>query len=246
MSVRDPIVARGFRFAEGEQLAGKYEVRAFLGAGWEGEVYLLRERRTGIERAAKFFFPRRNPRGAALRRYARKLHRLRHCSILIRYHTQEVIDFMGTPISFLVSDFVEGDLLGQFLRAQPGRRLDAFQALHLLHALARGVEEIHEAREYHGDLHADNIIVSRRGLGFDLKLIDLFHRETSHRSNVEDDLIDMVHILYKVVGGRRHYASQPPEIKDICKGLRRDLILARWRSAEQLRRHLETLEWVSR
>jgi len=157
-----------------------------------------------------------------------------------------VIDFKGTPISFLVSDFVEGDLLSQFVRAQPGHRLDAFQALHLLHALVRGVEEIHEAREYHGDLHADNIIVTRRGLGFDLKLIDLFHRETSHRSNVEDDIIDLVHILYNVVGGRRHYAKQPQEIKDICKGLRRDLIVARWRSAEQLRRHLETLEWVSR
>ena len=102
------------------------------------------------------------------------------------------------------------------------------------------------AREYHGDLHADNIIVTRRGLGFDLKLIDLFHRETSHRSNVEDDIVDLAHILYHMVGGRRHYAGQPPEIKEICKGLRRDLIVARWRSAEQLRRHLETMEWVSR
>ena len=47
-----------------------------LGAGWEGEVYLVRERGTGIERTVKIFFPRRNPRDRTLRFYARKLHKL--------------------------------------------------------------------------------------------------------------------------------------------------------------------------
>ena len=34
----------------GDCLAGKYQVVTLLGAGWEGEVYLVRERGTGIER----------------------------------------------------------------------------------------------------------------------------------------------------------------------------------------------------
>ncbi|MFV2067521.1 MAG: hypothetical protein ACC645_11120, partial [Pirellulales bacterium] len=52
-----------FDFRPGRVLAGKYEVVSRLGAGWEGEVYMLREMPTGIERAAKFFFPHRNERG---------------------------------------------------------------------------------------------------------------------------------------------------------------------------------------
>ena len=45
-----------FKFPTGELLAGKYEVVARLGAGWEGEVYLVREKGTGIERTAKSSF----------------------------------------------------------------------------------------------------------------------------------------------------------------------------------------------
>ena len=46
-----------FDFKEGRVLARKYEVLSKLGGGWEAEVYLLRELSTGIERAAKFFYP---------------------------------------------------------------------------------------------------------------------------------------------------------------------------------------------
>lgn len=49
-----------FNLQPGRILAKKYEVIAKLGAGWEGEVYRIRELNTGIERAAKLFFPDRN------------------------------------------------------------------------------------------------------------------------------------------------------------------------------------------
>src|SRR5262245_25308594 len=100
-----------FAFAPGDQLAEKYEIVSLLGRGWEGEVYKLREARTGIEHAAKFFFPHRNPRDRAARFYAKKLHKLRHCPILIQYHTQERIPFDGQKITCLVSEYVEGELL---------------------------------------------------------------------------------------------------------------------------------------
>ena len=56
-----------FNLPCGYCLAGKYQVVTLLGAGWEGEVYLVRERGTGIERTVKIFFPRRNPRDRTLR-----------------------------------------------------------------------------------------------------------------------------------------------------------------------------------
>ena len=163
-----------FDLSPGSSLTRKYEVIGKLGSGWEGEVYKIRERNTGIERAAKLFFPHRNPRNKTSKFYAQKLHKLRHCSIIIQYHTEEQITYRKTPITILVSDYVEGELLSDFLKRQPGQRLSPFQAIHLLHALAVGIEEIHLLHEYHGDLHTDNIIVSRYGLGFDLKLLDMF------------------------------------------------------------------------
>ena len=44
-----------FQFHSGRILVGKYEVLDLLGAGWEGEVYRVREIHTDIIRTAKFF-----------------------------------------------------------------------------------------------------------------------------------------------------------------------------------------------
>lgn len=233
-----------FDFHAGRVLARKYEVVKRLGAGWEGEVFLVNETATGIERAAKFFYPDRNPKNRNLLFYAKKLHKLRQCNILIQYHTQETITYRNQSVSFLVSDFVEGELLDEFLKRQPGKRLDVFQALHLLHTLAKGMESIHHLGEYHGDLHSGNIIVQRRGIGFDCKLLDLYHLGAAKRSNIHDDVIDLIRVFYDSLGGQRFYAKLPQEIKDICCGLKRTLILKKFRSAGQLRDYLENFHWT--
>jgi len=235
-----------FDFEAGTVLAGKYEVVAALGTGWEGEVYLVEELSTGIERAAKFFYPERNLRNRTLVYYAKKLHKLRHCPILIQYHTQESITFAGVPVTFLVSEYVEGELLSEFLARQPGKRLDHFQGLHLLHALATGIESIHHLREYHGDLHTENIIVKRAGLGFDVKLVDVYRWGAPRWTNIHDDVCDLIRVFYDAIGGRKHYARQPPEVKAICCGLKRTLITRKFPTAGQLREHLEMMRWQSR
>ncbi len=234
---------KSFNLAPGRRLAGKYEVVSLLGTGWEGEVYKIRERSTGIERAAKVFFPQRNPRNRKLNWYARKLHKLRSCPIVIQYQTQETFRCRRTPVTFLVSEFVEGEILSAFLARQPGERLSVFQALHLLHTLAQGIECIHRMRDYHGDLHTDNIIVRRYGLSFQLKLLDMFRWEMPVQENIQDDVVDLVKIFHEAVGGARHYARLPREAKGICCGLKRTLILKKFRSAGGLRRYLETLPW---
>jgi serine/threonine protein kinase len=211
-----------FDFQPGRVLAKKYEVISKLGQGWEGEVYLVREQLTNIERAAKFFFPQRNPNNKAFKFYAQKLHKLRHCPILIQYFAQDTIMYRGVPITFLVSDYIEGELLSAFINRQPGKRLSAFQALHLLHALANGIESIHKMREYHGDLHTDNIIISRFGLNYDLRLIRVF---------------------YDALGGQKHYVKQPDEVKAIICGLKTSLILKKFKTAGQLREYIETMQW---
>lgn len=232
-----------FDFKPGHAITRKFEVIEKLGAGWEGEVYHIRERSTGIERAAKLFYPQRNLKNKTALIYARKLHRLRHCPIVIQYHTEEVIRYRTMPITVLVSEFVEGELLSIFLKKQRGGRLSPFQAVHLLHALAVGMEAVHHAGEYHGDLHAENIIISRYGLGFDLKLLDMFHWAYPKRENIQDDICDMIRLFYDALGGQRHYAKQPDAVKSICCGLKRSLILKRFRSTSHLREYLENMVW---
>ena len=232
-----------FDLKPGRAITPKYEVVDKLGGGWEGEVYQIRERNTGIERAAKLFYPQRNPHNKTARTYACKLHRLRHCPIIIQYHTEEVIKYRNIPITVLVSEYVEGELLTNFLKKQPGGRLSPFQAIHLLHALAVGMEAIHHLNEYHGDLHSDNIIVSRYGLGFELKLLDMFHWSFPKRENIQGDVCDMIRLFYDALGGQKYYARQPDAVKRICRGLKRSLILKRFRSSSHLREHLETMSW---
>jgi RIO-like serine/threonine protein kinase len=232
-----------FNLARGRILARKYVVGDLLGRGWEGEVYHVTEASTGIERAAKIFFPKRNPRNQALKFYARKLNKLRDCSIVIKYHTQESFQHCGQEIPFLLSEYVEGELLTDFLTRQPGKRLHAFEALHLLRDITAGVEEIHNLGEYHGDLHSDNIIVNRFGLGFSVKLVDLYQWGRPTAAHFHDDVCFLVRLLYDAVGGPKRYAKQPPVIKAICCGLRRSLIISKFRTAGQLRQYLEQLDW---
>ncbi len=233
-----------FNLLPGRIIAGKYEVLASLGSGWEGEVYRVRERNTGVERAAKLFFPQRNRHDRATKFYARKLHRLRHCSILIQYHTQERINLYREPTTVMISDYVEGELLSDFVARQPGKRLTPFEGLHLLHALAAGVEQIHRAREYHGDLHDDNIIIKRQGLSFIVKLVDMYNWGSPDAENIRDDVCNLIRIFYDIVGGARHYRKLPQEVKGICCGLKRSLIIRKFRTAGHLRQYLENMSWL--
>lgn len=232
-----------FDFRPGQILSGKYKVVQKLGSGWEGEVYIVEELMTGIERAAKFFFPQRNRHNKSLVFYAKKLHKLRNCSILIQYITQETFVFQNQKVSFLISDYVDGWPLHEFLKRRPGKRLTPFQALHLLHALAKGLEDIHRMKEYHGDLHTENVIVQRYGLGFELKLIDMFQWGAARPINIHEDVIDVIRVFYDSLGGKKHYAKQPKVIKDICCGLKKTLILKKFKTAGQLRAYVENLSW---
>lgn len=234
---------KSFNLYPSRKIANKYEVVSKLGSGWEGEVYKIRELSSDIERAAKLFYPHRNPKNRVTKQYARKLHKLRNCSLIIQYHTEEKIVFKKTEITVLISEFIEGDLLSNFLYKFPEHRLQPFQAVHLIYALASGLEEVHEHNEYHGDLHLENVIVQRYGLGFDIRLVDMYHWGSNQREYQKEDIVDLIRIFYDVLGGKKHYLSQPKPIKEIICGLRKTSILKRFPTVAKLRMHLENMEW---
>ena len=234
---------RRFDFSPGRKVAGKYEIERLLGSGWEGEVYAIIERTTGIRRAAKFYYPHRDPTGKAAIAYARKLDALRHCPILMQYHHQEVAYVRKRKVTIVISELVEGQKLSEFLAAQRNSALSTFEALHVLYTLAKGIAPIHARGEYHGDIHDENIIIRRQGIGFELKLIDFFDLGRPGRSKIHKDVLNLVEVFHTVVGGRERYAKQPKVVKDIIRGLKDSLILRRFQSAGDIQRHLENLMW---
>jgi tRNA A-37 threonylcarbamoyl transferase component Bud32 len=232
-----------FDFAPGKSVAGKYVVERLLGTGWEGEVYAIAERNTGIRRAAKFYYPHRDPVGKAAITYARKLDALRHCPILMQYHHQEVTYVKRRKVVVVISELVEGQKLSEFLKTQPQGRLSTFEALHVLYTLARGIAPIHARGEYHGDIHDDNIMVRRQGIAFDVKLLDFFDLGKPTRAKIQKDVLNLIQVFHTIVGGRKYYKSQPKAVKEIIRGLKDTLILQRFQSAQDIQRHLESLEW---
>jgi RIO-like serine/threonine protein kinase len=238
-----PGKVKRFDFPPGRSVAGKYVIEKPLGSGWEGEVYVIVERNTGIRRAAKFYYPHRDPMGKAAITYARKLDALRHCPILMQYHHQEIAWVRQKKVVVVISELVEGQKLSEFLLAQPGGRLSTFEALHVLYTLVKGISPIHARGEYHGDIHDDNIMIRRQGIGFEVKLLDFFDLGKPTRSKVRKDVLNLVQVLEVLVGGRKHYSKQPKVIKDIIRGQKDSLILARFQSANDIQRHLENLTW---
>lgn len=238
-----PSKVRRFDFPPGRIVGGKYQILRQLGSGYEGEVYAIVERATGIRRAAKFYYPHRDPSGKAAIVYARKLDALRHCPILMQYHHQEIAYFKRKKVMVVISELVEGQKLSEFMAQQPGHRLSTFEALHVLYVLAKGIAPIHERGEYHGDIHDDNIMVRRQGIGFEVKLLDFFDLGKPTRGKVQKDVLNLVQVFHTLVGGRQAYGEQPRVVKDIVRGLKDSLILERFQSASDIQRHLENLSW---
>ena len=238
-----PSRIKRFDFYPGRVVAGKYQIERPLGSGWEGEVYVIVERATGIRRAAKFYYPHRDPMGKAAITYARKLDALRHCPILMQYHHQELAYVKRRKVTVVISELVEGQKLSEFLASQPKQRLSTFEALHVLYVLAKGIAPIHARGEYHGDIHDDNIMIRRQGIGFEVKLLDFFDLGRPTRSKIHKDVLNLVQVFHSLVGGRKVYAEQPQVVKDIIRGLKDSLILDRFQSAGDIQRHLESLNW---
>lgn len=146
-------------------------------------------------------------------------------------------------IACLVFEFIEGQILSDFVLKQKGKRLDVFPACHLLHSIIRGIEMIHLKGEYHGDLHLDNIIIKKFGLHFDLKIIDLHHWGDSKKDNREEDVVKVIRLFYDILGGAKHYSKLPDSIKYVICGLKRTIILQRFKTAASLRLYLEEMDW---
>lgn len=234
-----------FGLRTGRKVGPCYVIESLIAAGSEGEVYQVRELQTGILRAAKFYFPRRDGKRRLPIRHAHKLNALRHCHVVLQYHHSEIVTIQKQKVAAMISELCEGQQLEKWVAQHPGGRLHPFKALHVLHDLVCGLAEIHAQGQYHSDVHSQNILIQPRGVRFDMKLIDFYDWGSPTHWKQQQDIVDAVKLLHECVGGAARYARLPPELKWICSGLKRSLILKRFRTMNRLREHLASFEWTT-
>lgn len=232
-----------YDFAPGKILARKYEVLSHVTSTNDGELYRLTEKATGIERTAKFFYQDQLTKNAKATMYAQKLHKLRHCKILMHYRTQETVSIAGIPVSFVVWDQISGQQLNEFVAQQKNGSLSLFEALHLLHAVASGLDAIHAMQEYHGNISAENIIVCRKGIGFQVKLINMSLEERPVNRSINEDVVKLVKIFANIVATPKHGAKIPDGVKFLYSNLKTVRANERFKNAGALKKHLETMLW---
>lgn len=233
-----------FNFKSGKSLAGKYTINQKIGEGYESEVYTIKEVGTKIERVAKFFFPHLNEREQASKYAALKLHKLQDCPSVVQYHFHGTITVKGQQVHYIVSQFLEGEPISEYIARKKGKKVEPYEALNILYAIVNAVLCVHQKNENHGDIHEDNIFIQRKGVQFDIKLIDLFHSGPQGKGKLKkDDVVDICAVLYELVGGKKYYAKSSPEIKYICCGLKRSLILKKFPTLQKLKDHLDSFTW---
>jgi len=80
-------------------------------------------------------------------------------------------------------------------------------------------------------------------LGYEVKILDLIQLGSSSGSLKKEDIVDLINVFYETLGGKNHYPNMPKEIKYICSGLKRSLILKKFPNISKLRDFLENIEW---
>ena len=232
-----------FGFTPGRKVGPRYVIESRMGGGSEGEVYAIVEQDTNIRRAAKFYFPHVDPKRKLLIHHARKLEALRHCPIVLQYHHSEAITVKRQKVVALISDLCEGVPLETWIAGHHQGRLRPYLALHVLYHLVRGLEAIHALGHYHADVHSQNILIQPRGVMFELKLIDFYDWGPPKSYKRQQDIKDSLRVFFEILGGRKHYPRLPGEVRYICAGLHRDLMLKRFPTMTTLRQHLESFKW---
>jgi len=163
---------------------GRYEIRAQLGAGGMGEVYLARDT-SELDRsvALKILPPEVAANPKRMQRFiqeARTVSSLNHPNILTIHEFGQEGD-----TRFIATEYVEGVTLREHLRAH---RLKVHEVLDIATQVAAALDAAHEAHVVHRDIKPDNIMVRRRD--HIVKVLDFGLAKPVQTMLAADDAID--------------------------------------------------------
>lgn len=143
---------------------GHYEIRAKLGAGGMGEVYLAEDTRLNRKVAVKFLSPESTADPRAKRRLMREAQAaaaLDHPNICAIHEVRE-----ENGHTFIVMQYVEGETLAARIQRKP---LELLEALGFAVAAADALAEAHSRGIIHRDIKPQNIMITTRG---QVKILD--------------------------------------------------------------------------
>lgn len=144
------------------QTIGRYEIRAVLGAGGMGVVYLARDTHLERDIAMKLLRSSAAPGSQACGKLcARLLQEAKAMARLSHPNLVTVFD-VGTfrQRVFIAMEYIDGHTLTEWLR-QPGRTWR--DKLRAFFDAGQGLADAHEAGVAHRDFKPDNVLVSRKG-----------------------------------------------------------------------------------
>ena len=151
------IQKRRYPYAIGDRIAGDLTVIGHLAAGRLGHLYQVWSARDWCAYTCKILAPelRDRPRaGAALRREARILRRVKHPNIIRSFREGE---HDGLP--FLLMEYVEGPSLFDLIESRPERRLNVVDALRTAIHIGAGLYHLHQRGFLHLDLKPANLLL---------------------------------------------------------------------------------------
>src|SRR6476620_7612362 len=151
---------------------GRYEIRAKIGEGGMGEVYLAEDTRLGRKVAVKVLAEALTQNRDRLSRFDQEAYAasaLNHPNIITIY---EMGDEGGRH--FIATEFIDGQTLRTHLSGAP---MELTEVLDVAIQIAGALEEAHAAGIVHRDIKPENVMIRRNGhvkvLDFGLaKLID--------------------------------------------------------------------------
>src|SRR5438128_2159793 len=163
---------------------GKYEIRAKLGEGGMGEVYLAQDTRLDRKVALKILpveVASQRDRMERFVREAKSAGSLNHPNIA---HIYEIGEYDG--VNFIAMEFVDGETLGEKIRGQtPLQKL-----LEYLRQVAEGLAKAHAAGIVHRDLKPDNIMIGPDGYAkiLDFGLVKLIEPQKSSADDAPGEM----------------------------------------------------------
>jgi Tol biopolymer transport system component len=209
------LAARRTRSLVGKTL-GEYQVIGPLGTGGMGDVFLAQDMRLGRKAALKLLPEEFTSDPDRLQRFEREA-----CAVSALAHPNIVTVYgMGRagPVSFLATEFIEGQTLREELA---NRSLRPQVAVEIALQTAQALGAAHRAGIIHRDIKPENIILRRDGL---VKVLDFgLAKWTEKRGGVDGakDLMECTTTPGLIVGTPRYMS--PEQARGVPIDFRTDL-----------------------
>jgi len=195
---------------------GHYEIRAKLGAGGMGEVYLAEDTRLNRKVAVKFLPPDSTADLRGKRRLLREAQAaaaLDHPNICAIHEVGEV-----DGRAFIVMQYVEGETLAARIHRKP---LELKEALGFAVPMADALAEAHSRGIIHRDIKPQNVMITARG---QVKILDFGLAKVVADRGVLDGEAETQSLLTEagVIVGTVPYMS-PEQVKGEALDARSDI-----------------------